>query len=201
MIGIYVLINNKNNNWYIGSSINIIRRIKEHFYELKNNKHFNKRLQNSYNKYKNFYAIIIEKCKKKDLEYREQYWMEYYESYNDYNIDEPERQIISDETKRKHSLLQLGEKNHNYGKKHSEETRKKMSIAKLGKKHPLYGKHHSEGTKKKMSIAKSGKKHSKISRKKMSIAKLGEKNHMYGKHHSKKTKEKISIAYKLRKIS
>jgi hypothetical protein len=36
---------------------------------------------------------------------------------------------MSDEFKLNKSLSQLGDKNHNYGKKHSEETLKKMSDA------------------------------------------------------------------------
>ena len=38
--------------------------------------------------------------------------------------------------------------------KHSEETKRKMSEAQTGEKHPLYGKHHSEETRKKISDSK-----------------------------------------------
>ena len=36
---------------YIGSSVNIIARWKNHLYELRKNKHRNNKLQNHYNKY------------------------------------------------------------------------------------------------------------------------------------------------------
>lgn len=71
--------------------------------------------------------------------------------------------IITEETKKKLSEKQIGEKNHMYGKKgnfnptygviRSEETRKKLSdIAKSrgSKKNPMYGRNHSEETKQKI---------------------------------------------------
>lgn len=62
MIGIYSIKNLKNNKVYIGSSNNIEKRIKDHFRNLKNNKHSNQYLQNAYNKYKreNFIVEILE---------------------------------------------------------------------------------------------------------------------------------------------
>lgn len=62
MIGIYSIKNLINNKIYIGSSINITKRINQHFNNLKNNKHNNKHLQFSYNKYgiKNFSYEILE---------------------------------------------------------------------------------------------------------------------------------------------
>lgn len=39
------------NKQYIGSALNHGKRKREHFYNLKNNKHPNKKLQNAYNKY------------------------------------------------------------------------------------------------------------------------------------------------------
>ena len=55
----------------------------------------------------------------------------------------------SEETRRKISEAQKGEKNHNYGKTASEESRKKMSDA---HKNP------SEETRRKLSVASKGKK-------------------------------------------
>lgn len=49
--GIYKIICNSNNRFYIGSSLHIVTRIRTHFNYLKCNKHTNKNLQNSYNKY------------------------------------------------------------------------------------------------------------------------------------------------------
>lgn len=62
LFGIYKLVNLKNNKIYIGSAVNLHKRIKRHFRELKNNEHYNNHLQKSYNKYglENFTYEIIE---------------------------------------------------------------------------------------------------------------------------------------------
>ena len=62
---------------------------------------------------------------------------------------------------------------HKKGKHHSEETKKKMSEAQKGEKNPMHGKHHFEETKKKMSEVK--KNMSEETKKKMSEAKKGKK--------------------------
>ena len=49
--GIYKIYCDSNNRTYIGSSNNIERRFKEHLGDLRNNRHSNQYLQNSYNKY------------------------------------------------------------------------------------------------------------------------------------------------------
>lgn len=49
--GLYYIINTKNNQIYIGSSIMLYKRYKEHFLKLRTNKHPNIHLQSSYNKY------------------------------------------------------------------------------------------------------------------------------------------------------
>lgn len=48
--GIYCILNIQNNKKYIGSSINIWQRLQKHFSLLRNNKHENIILQNSFNK-------------------------------------------------------------------------------------------------------------------------------------------------------
>lgn len=49
--GVYKITNLINNKVYVGSSINIQRRIKEHLKALVNNSHYNCKLQGTYNKY------------------------------------------------------------------------------------------------------------------------------------------------------
>ena len=56
----------------------------------------------------------------------------------------------TEETKKKMSEKQKGDKHHFYGKKHTEETKKKISEAMLGDKNPMFGRKHTEETKKKM---------------------------------------------------
>ena len=60
----------------------------------------------------------------------------------------------TEESKRKMSEAQKGEKSHMYGKHPSEETKRKMSEAQKGENHPFYGKHHTEESKRKMSEAR-----------------------------------------------
>lgn len=59
--GIYAIINKLNNNFYIGSSKDLIRRKDVHFSKLRNNKHHSIYLQRSFNNYKeeNFEFIIL----------------------------------------------------------------------------------------------------------------------------------------------
>ena len=51
--GIYIIKNNQNGRFYIGSTKNLFSRYKSHLYQLKKNEHGNKFLQNDWNKYKN----------------------------------------------------------------------------------------------------------------------------------------------------
>ena len=46
--GIYRIRNLTNNKFYIGSAINLNKRKNQHFHYLRNNKHHNKPLQNSF---------------------------------------------------------------------------------------------------------------------------------------------------------
>ena len=66
---------------------------------------------------------------------------------------------MSEETRRKMSEAQKGEKNHFFGKHHSDETRRKLSEAKKGKKRKPF----TEETRKKISEAQKGKKHGPMS--------------------------------------
>lgn len=76
--GIYQIKNIINNKIYIGSAINLYARFRSHKFDLRNNKHSNNKLQNSWNKNneKNFIFEIIETCKKEILIEREQYYLD-----------------------------------------------------------------------------------------------------------------------------
>jgi group I intron endonuclease len=124
--GIYLIINLFNNKFYVGSAKNLWERKLNHFRELKNNKHKNIYLQNSYNKHglQYFIMTLIEQIDDKDdLIKREQYWIDTLEACNKdiaYNI------CPNAESK--------------LGHKHSLETKNKMSKSMQGIKRTEEGK-------------------------------------------------------------
>ncbi len=73
-----MIINRKNNHRYVGQSINIKHRWRSHLIGLRQNRHINRHLQNSYNFYgeKEFHFIIIELCTRNKLNERENFWIE-----------------------------------------------------------------------------------------------------------------------------
>lgn len=85
MVGIYMFVNKLNNKKYIGQSINIEKRKKEHI-----------KRPSKYSKFDNhlsklgieaFDFLILEECKVSELDNREKYWIEYYNSIEEgYNL-------------------------------------------------------------------------------------------------------------------
>ncbi|MCK9446054.1 NUMOD1 domain-containing DNA-binding protein [bacterium] len=134
--GIYTIeFINKPNIYYVGSASKTKNKQKhnngfngrwrEHLFLLFNNKHYNKKLQNNFNKYgkENILFKIIELC---DIEYcqsLEQYWLNMLDSYsNGYNltyvIEKPTvGRLVSEYEREKCSERMKGEKNHQFGKK------------------------------------------------------------------------------------
>jgi hypothetical protein len=117
---IYIIRNIINNKFYIGSAIGHYRRKGQHFYMLRNNCHFNKHLQASWNKYKeeSFLFEIIEFVSDiNDLENREEYWITYYNTldpYKGYNSRKNCKTNLnlkwSEQSKLKFSLSKKGNK-------------------------------------------------------------------------------------------
>ena len=90
MIGIYKFTNLINNNAYIGQSIDIDRRYKEHINRAKNinSEEYYSAFHKALRKYgiENFSFEILEECSIKELNNREQYWINYFNTYkNGYN--------------------------------------------------------------------------------------------------------------------
>lgn len=86
-VGIYIIRNKINNKLYIGKSINIYLRLKQHNTHLNTkNKDENPHLINAWHKYgkDNFEYFVIEDCEKDDilLKEKELYWMNRLESTN-----------------------------------------------------------------------------------------------------------------------
>lgn len=72
--GLYMIVNEANGKVYIGSSINVYRRYKEHKKQLNDNKHTNSHLQHSFNKYgkEKFKFKIIKRFVPHDDLYKEE---------------------------------------------------------------------------------------------------------------------------------
>lgn len=166
--GVYKIINIINGKFYIGSSENLERRRREHFRELKSNRHANKKLQHSYNKYgkDNFKFEIIEYVKDVDSLFNiEQKWLDELRPYDKcvgYNIATNTTSGMkgrkhSEETKRKFSEMRKGEKNCNFGKKMPREAVEKMRIKNSGENSVWYGRKHTPEELKNMSLGSKNK--------------------------------------------
>lgn len=109
MTGIYKITCKVNNKVYIGQSVAIKRRWKEHLRLLKKNCHHNFKLQSDYNIYgqDNFNFQILELCQKKELDKKEQLYIKIFDSYNcGYNLTLGGRGVTKD---------RFGENNPMYG--------------------------------------------------------------------------------------
>jgi group I intron endonuclease len=189
--GVYQIRNIVNNKRYIGSTICIHDRWREHQRALKENRHHSLPLQRAWNKHgENFFVFeileivlqgLLSKSEfKAPLLAREQYHKDLYKSYN--------RKFGYDICKIAGSCL---------GITRSKETRRKMGLAKIGNKNGL-GYRHSEEAKQKMRIVKMGVLRAKDVKQKISETMInnetcvGKNNPMYGKHHSEESKRKNS---------
>jgi len=196
LIGVYSIINIFNGKRYVGSTaISFEARLSQHEALLRAGKHTSRHLQSAWDKYgqDSFQFCAEEVCNASDVLIREQYFLDFYKSYNDefgYNILPKAGSHLgakrTEESKKKMSAWirtpEIGRKISNAikgrklsaehiakmkGKKFSEETRAKMRAAHANK---------SQETLLKMSLAQIGKKHSPETCLKMSIARKGKKH-------------------------
>lgn len=169
--GIYCIENMINHKKYIGQSVDINKRWKNHIRKLNNEYHNNIYLQSAWNKYgsDNFNFYILEQCNSEVLDEKEIFYINLFNTAD------------------RNSGYNLKSGGQNGGSKYSEESRKKMSEthkelckdeknieilkqiglkiwadeeyrqSRSGENHPLYGKHLSEDIRKKISSSNKGK--------------------------------------------
>ena len=151
--GIYQWVNILNGKTYIGSSVNLGRRLKQYYTysyitSSQNKKMIIYKAILKYG-YSNFSFKILEYCDISILIQREQFYFSLLKP--EYNTLKNAGNTLgyrhTDETITKMSKIKIGQNNHFYGKIHSEEVKFKISQSKLGNTH-------SEVTKEKMSQAK-----------------------------------------------
>ncbi len=119
------------NKTYIGSATSLYHRKHRHLHDLKKSKHYNRKMQNYFNKYgiENFSFDIIEYCEKEFLLSREQYFIDTQNPF--FNIckiaGNTKGVLHSERTKKLFSKKRKGNKN-SLGRVFSEETKKLLSI-------------------------------------------------------------------------
>lgn len=85
LCGIYYIKNLMNNKYYIGQSVDILRRWRREKYDLNcEESAWNVHLQRSWRQYgeENFEFQIVELCQPEQLDEREMHWITLYDSYN-----------------------------------------------------------------------------------------------------------------------
>lgn len=181
-VGVYIIQNDETQETYVGSGV-LSDRKKNHFCDLRNGSHCNKKLQEAYNRSPHFEFIGI------PTDDREQAYVAEQSIINehvgnplllnvvlDVNEGVPRGWNHSEETKQRLREQKLGTKA-------SEETRQKMSVAQMGNKNSL-GYKHSEETIQKRSAALMGHVVSEETREKMRQTQLGRIPHENSLAHS-----------------
>lgn len=193
IIGVYTITCTANGRVYVGSSIDVQRRLRQHTNMLSRNGHSNTHMQRAWNKYgaAAFMFVIVDVCAAAgDLLPVEKRWIERLDAVNNgFNQKSNPASSLgvkwSDEARYRQSITMRG-KSH----PHSEESKRNISAA-------LRGREFSEEHRGKISKAMTGKPLSEEARRKISAAFRGKKTGPK----SDETKRKLSDAKRGRKLS
>lgn len=151
--GIYKITNLVNGKVYIGQSLDIYKRWEEHKYNINYSKYSGILLYKAFNKYglNNFKFEIVEVCEEYELDNKEKFYIDYFNSYigfdnsNGYNMTlggEGQTGIKwTEERKRKRSKLMKGRSPWNKGLKYHNQ---KMKGRFVKENNPFYGKKHTK---------------------------------------------------------
>lgn len=152
--GIYIIKNDISHKIYIGSAKDLQKRFFDHSYRLKSNKHKSPHLKNFTlkNPNSNFTFELLEICEEFFLLSREQYWMDFYKSYdNQYGFNCQSKAYSGFGYKHTIESKEKISKIHK-GKKLTIDHIEKIKIANTGKS-PMKGKTHSLETRNKISFS------------------------------------------------
>ncbi len=181
---IYVIENTINNKKYVGQSIDLKSRWKNHCSGRWTGVSL---IDAAIQKYGRDYfeLVILEACQNiNELNKKEIFWIKELESLspNGYNLETGGRkgEIVNKITKSKMSAARKGPNNPMFGKKHSKETIEKMRNAKLGKR--LSTKHRDR-------IGKGTKESKKVKNKWKN-----RRHPWFGRQHTEETKRKMSVS-------
>lgn len=174
MIGIYK-ITNPSGRIYIGQSRNINKRFRQ--YKCMNC-HTQTVLMNSFKKHgvDNHLFEVVEECLFENLNIRERYWQEYYNSLAPHGLNS-----MLTESNDKPRIV-------------SDYTSKKLSESKLGSKNPMYGTTKSEEERKKLSEKFKGRVFTDEWKAKILASKIKSGKHKHGKQMSEETKQMLKLA-------
>lgn len=166
---IYLWTNEINGKHYVGQTQSFYNRMKQY-----QQGHGTPFIKNAINKYglDNFSIDILEYCDIEHLDEREQYWIDYYESYN---------------PSKGYNICKYASTTRGY--KHTEEAKKKMSdkakekdMHLFGEANGMYGTHHDEDWKKRQSEFMKEMWEDEGYRQYWTDKMSGKNNYFYGKH-------------------
>lgn len=150
--GVYLL--EINGVKYVGSSVNLYRRINDHKNHLKRRVHKNRHMQNAWNKYKELKWRVLEFSSECEVRKLEQFYMDKYNVFNtgfnqSKNSVSPKGYKHTEESRRIMSLKKIGIKQSKEhiekrvgklrGIKRTEEFKRNLSEMRKGDKNPRYG--------------------------------------------------------------